>query len=100
MILSKSGGCFCNPVACFFFFFLFWFTHTQLDLINDVLWKVICVLIKFVGSAACKFVGQNWHDSLIGALMNTRGLMELIFKWFRTKVLTPEVFTMMVIWHW
>ena len=35
---------------------------------------------KFLGSAlAAKFVGQSWRDSLtIGALMNTRGLMELI----------------------
>jgi Kef-type K+ transport system membrane component KefB len=35
---------------------------------------------KFLGSAlAAKFVSQSWRDSLtIGALMNTRGLMELI----------------------
>jgi hypothetical protein len=56
---------------------------------------------KFLGSAlAAKFVGQNWKDSLtIGALMNTRGLMELIVLniGLELKVLTPEVFTMMVI---
>jgi hypothetical protein len=49
---------------------------------------------------AAKFVGQNWRDSLtIGALMNTRGLMELIVLniGLELKVLTPEVFTMMVI---
>jgi Kef-type K+ transport system membrane component KefB len=55
---------------------------------------------KFLGSAlAAKFVGQNWKDSLtIGALMNTR-LMELIVLniGLELKVLTPEVFTMMVI---
>lgn len=54
-----------------------------------------------MGSAlAAKFVGQNWRDSLtIGALMNTRGLMELIVLniGLELKVLTPEVFTMMVI---
>jgi Kef-type K+ transport system membrane component KefB len=34
---------------------------------------------KFVGSAlAAKFVGQNCMIATIGALMNTRGLMELI----------------------
>jgi hypothetical protein len=49
---------------------------------------------------AAKFVGQSWRDSLtIGALMNTRGLMELIVLniGLDLKVLTPEVFTMMVI---
>jgi len=45
-------------------------------------------------------VGQNWRDSLtIGALMNTRGLMELVVLniGFDLGVLTPEVFAMMVI---
>jgi Kef-type K+ transport system membrane component KefB len=47
---------------------------------------------------AAKFIGQNWHDSLtIGALMNTRGLMEPIVLniGLELNVLTPEVFTMM-----
>ena len=89
-------------------FFVFTGLHTHVGLINDVyLWKVtggiiaVAVIGKFVGSAlAAKFVGQNWHDSLtIGALMNTRGLMELIVLniGLELKVLTPEVFTMMVI---
>jgi hypothetical protein len=59
------------------------------------------VVGKFVGSAlAAKFVGQNWQDSLtIGALMNTRGLMELIVLniGYDLGVLSGEVFTMMVI---
>jgi Kef-type K+ transport system membrane component KefB len=65
-------------------------------------WSNYCVAVigKFVGSAlAAKFIGQNWHDSLtIGALMNTRGLMELIVLniGLELNVLTPEVFTMMV----
>ena len=49
---------------------------------------------------AAKFVGQNWRDSLtIGALMNTRGLMELVVLniGLDLGVLTTEVFTMMVI---
>jgi hypothetical protein len=77
-------------------------------LINDpYLWKVtgfivlVAVVGKFFGSAlAAKFVGQSWKDSFtIGALMNTRGLMELIVLniGLELKVLTPEVFTMMVI---
>ena len=62
---------------------------------------MVAVVGKFFGSAfAAKFVGQNWRDSLtIGALMNTRGLMELIVLniGLELGVLTPAVFTMMVI---
>lgn len=89
-------------------FFVFTGLKTEVGLINDVyLWKVtggiilVAVAGKFFGSAlAAKFVGQSWKDSLtIGALMNTRGLMELIVLniGLELKVLTPEVFTMMVI---
>lgn len=89
-------------------FFVFTGLRTEIGLINDpYLWKVtgfiilVAVVGKFFGSAlAAKFVGQNWRNSLIiGALMNTRGLMELIVLniGLELKVLTPEVFTMMVI---
>lgn len=89
-------------------FFVFTGLRTQIGLINDpYLWKVtgfiilVAVVGKFFGSAlAAKFVGQNWHDSLtIGALMNTRGLMELVVLniGYDLGVLTSEVFTMMVI---
>jgi Kef-type K+ transport system membrane component KefB len=89
-------------------FFVFTGLRTQIGLLNDpYLWKVtgliilVAVVGKFLGSAlAARFVGQNWQDSLtIGALMNTRGLMELIVLniGFDLGVLTSEVFTMMVI---
>ena len=89
-------------------FFVFTGLKTEIGLINDpYLWKVtgfiilVAVVGKFFGSAlAAKFVGQSWRDSLtIGALMNTRGLMELIVLniGLELKVLTPAVFTMMVI---
>jgi Kef-type K+ transport system membrane component KefB len=89
-------------------FFVFTGLKTEVGLINDsYLMKVtgaiilVAVVGKFLGSAiAARFVGQNWKDSLtIGALMNTRGLMELIVLniGLELKVLTPEVFTMMVI---
>jgi len=45
-------------------------------------------------------MGQNWRDSLtIGALMNTRGLMELVVLniGYDLGILSPEVFSMMVI---
>ena len=89
-------------------FFVFTGLRTEIGLINDpYLWKVtgcivlVAVVGKFIGSAlAAKFVGQSWRDSLtIGALMNTRGLMELVVLniGLDLGVLTPEVFTMMVI---
>ena len=89
-------------------FFVFTGLRTQIGLINDpYLWKItgfiilVAVVGKFVGSAlAARFVGQNWKDSLtIGALMNTRGLMELVVLniGYDLGVLTSEIFTMMVI---
>ncbi len=89
-------------------FFVYTGLRTEIGLLNDIyLWKIAGLIIlvavtgKFIGSAlAAKYVGQSWKDSLtIGALMNTRGLMELIALniGFELGVLTPEVFAMMVI---
>lgn len=89
-------------------FFVFTGLRTQIGLLNEpYLWEitaliiVVAVLGKFLGSAiAARFVGQNWRDSLmIGALMNTRGLMELIVLniGLDLKVLSPQIFTMLVI---
>ncbi len=89
-------------------FFVFTGLRTQIGLLNEpYLWQIcgliilVAVVGKFVGSAlAARFVGENWRDSLtIGALMNTRGLMELVVLniGYDLGVLTPEVFAMMVI---
>jgi Kef-type K+ transport system membrane component KefB len=89
-------------------FFVFTGLRTQIGLINDsYLWQVTGLIIlvaivgKFVGSAiASRVMGQNWCDSLtIGALMNTRGLMELVVLniGYDLGILSPEVFSMMVI---
>ncbi|MDO8965550.1 cation:proton antiporter [Algoriphagus sp.] len=89
-------------------FFVFTGLRTEIGLLNDpYLWKVtgliilVAVVGKFIGSAlAAKFVGQNWKDSLtIGALMNTRGLMELVVLniGYDLGVLSPEIFAMAVI---
>ncbi|WP_353132704.1 cation:proton antiporter [Pseudopedobacter sp.] len=89
-------------------FFVFTGLRTEIGLLNDpYLWKItglivlVAVVGKFLGSTlAAKFVGQNWRDSLvIGALMNTRGLMELVVLniGYDLGVLTPEIFAMMVI---
>lgn len=89
-------------------FFVFTGLRTEIGLLNDPYhWWIAALIIavavtgKFVGSAvAAKVVGQNWKDSLsIGALMNTRGLMELVVLniGYDLGVLTPEIFAMMVI---
>jgi len=89
-------------------FFVYTGLRTQIGLLNDVeLWKTtgwiiaVAVIGKFAGSAlAARFVGQNWRDSFtIGALMNTRGLMELVVLniGYDLGVLSPEIFAMMVV---
>lgn len=88
-------------------FFVFTGLRTQIGLLNEAhLWKIclwviaVAVAGKFLGSAlAAKFVGQSWRDSLsIGALMNTRGLMELVVLniGYEIGVLSPQVFAMFV----
>lgn len=89
-------------------FFVYTGLRTEIGLLNDpYLWKItgliilVAVIGKFIGSAlAAKFVGQNWRESVvIGALMNTRGLMELIVLniGYDLGVLDAEIFAMMVI---
>lgn len=89
-------------------FFVFTGLRTQIGLLNDGhLWMtagfiiLIAVAGKFAGSAlTAKFLGINWKESLtIGALMNTRGLMELIVLniGYDLGVLSPEIFAMLVI---
>jgi Kef-type K+ transport system membrane component KefB len=89
-------------------FFVFTGLRTQIGLLNDIhLWEVTGLIIlvaitgKFVGGTfAARIVGQGWRESLsIGALMNTRGLMELVVLniGYDLGILTPEIFAMMVI---
>ncbi|TLV04069.1 cation/H(+) antiporter [Dyadobacter luticola] len=89
-------------------FFVFTGLRTQIGLLNDpYLWKITGLIIlaavtgKFIGSAlAARFVKQSWRDSLvIGSLMNTRGLMELVVLniGYDIGVLSPQIFAMMVI---
>lgn len=82
--------------------------NTQIGLLNtSYMWVVfgfillVAVIGKFVGSAAAaKWMGQSTKDSLsVGALMNTRGLMQLIVLniGYSLGILTPEVFAMMIL---
>ena len=89
-------------------FFAFTGLKTQIALLNNGATWLVCGMIIFVAVAgkfggsllAAKFTGQSWSDSFaIGALMNTRGLMELIVLniGYDLGVLSPTVFTMMVL---
>ncbi|MBK7335748.1 MAG: cation:proton antiporter [Saprospirales bacterium] len=89
-------------------FFVFTGLRTQIEMLNEpFLWQV-CALIclvamagKFGGSAlAARFIGHPWRESLIiGALLNTRGLMELVVLniGYDLGILNPKVFAMLVI---
>lgn len=88
-------------------FFVITGLRTKIDVLSDSsLWPVFgCIMVlavvgKLVGSAlAARLSGFDWSESMsIGALMNTRGLMELIVLniGYNLGVLKPEVFTMMV----
>ncbi|MEL7586882.1 MAG: cation:proton antiporter [Prolixibacteraceae bacterium] len=89
-------------------FFVYTGLRTEIGLLDEPgLWLtcglviLVAVIGKFAGSAlAAKFIGQNWRDSLfIGALMNTRGLVELVALniGYDLGVMTPEIFAMLVI---
>lgn len=89
-------------------FFVFTGLRTEIGLLNDSNHWIVCIVIiltavagKFGGTTlASRIVGQSWKESLsLGALMNTRGLMELIVLniGYDLGVLTPEVFAMLVL---
>jgi Kef-type K+ transport system membrane component KefB len=82
--------------------------RTQISLLNDWTSWILCGIIilvaitgKFVGSAAAaRWSGSTWRESLaIGALMNTRGLVELVALniGYDLGIITPAIFTMMVL---
>lgn len=89
-------------------FFAYTGLRTQIGLMNDVESWLVCLAIILVATAgklggtalAARWTGQSWRDAIaLGALMNTRGLMELIALnvGFDLGILTPEVFAMMVL---
>lgn len=89
-------------------FFAFTGLHTQIGLLND--WQswlmcagmiAIAIAGKLGGSTlAARWTGMSWPDALsIGALMNTRGLMQLIVLniGYDMGILSPRIFAMMVL---
>jgi Kef-type K+ transport system membrane component KefB len=89
-------------------FFAFTGLRTQIGLLNDWGGWMICGGLIFVAIAgklggsmsAARFTGMSWGDSFsLGALMNTRGLVELIVLnlGYDLGILPPRIFTMMVL---
>ncbi|GBU07501.1 cation/H(+) antiporter [Bacteroidales bacterium] len=81
---------------------------TEIGLINTptewlvcLMFIVVAVIGKIGGaSLSARFVGESWKDSwTIGALMNTRGLMELIVLTigYEMGILSPSIFVMLVL---
>jgi Kef-type K+ transport system membrane component KefB len=89
-------------------FFAFAGLRTQIGLLNDTSGWLICggfILIATVGKlggamVTARLTGVNWIDSFaLGALMNTRGLVELIALniGYDLGILSPRIFAMLVI---
>jgi Kef-type K+ transport system membrane component KefB len=82
--------------------------RTRLDLLNDSamwLWAGVVLLAAVFGkmggaALAARWTGQSWRDAAaLGALLNTRGLVELIVLniAYTVGVFTPTLFTMLVV---
>lgn len=89
-------------------FFVYTGLRTQAGILNSgTLWISFFYILacavagKFGGSAlVARALGQTWKDSLsIGALMNTRGLMELVVLniGYDMGILSTEIFSLMVL---
>jgi Kef-type K+ transport system membrane component KefB len=82
--------------------------RTRLDLLNAPsmwFWAAIVLMAASFGkiggaAVAARWTGQSWRDSLaLGALLNTRGLVELIVLniGYNAGVFSPTLFTMLVV---
>jgi Kef-type K+ transport system membrane component KefB len=82
--------------------------RTRLDLLNKPsmwLWAAIVLAAATLGkiggaTIAARWTGQPWRESLaLGALLNTRGLVELIVLniGYNVGVFSPTLFTMLVV---
>lgn len=89
-------------------FFAFSGLRTHVGLLNDLTGWLVCLAIigvailgKLGGTmVTARLSGMTWNDSFaLGALMNTRGLVELVALniGYDMGILTPRIFTMMVL---
>ena len=90
------------------FFFALTGMRTRLDLLSGPrvwLWTLLILAIAIIGKVggavlAARFTGQSWRDAwALGALLNTRGLVELIVLniAYNAHVFSPTLFTMLVV---
>jgi len=97
-----------SSVALLPLFFAFTGLRTEIGLLDDLQSWLVCVGIIAVAIAgklggsmlAARWAGMSWHDSIsIGALMNTRGLMELIVLniGYDLGILPGRIFAIMVL---
>ena len=88
-------------------YFVFTGLRTQIGLVNDWPSWLTCGVVVLVaiagklggGALAARYVGVSWRESLsIGALLNTRGLIELIVLniGYDLGILSPRFFSIMV----
>lgn len=89
-------------------FFAYSGLRTQVGLLNDTNSWLVCLAIIGVATLGklggtmltARFTGMNWNDSFaLGALMNTRGLVELVALniGYDLGILPPRIFAMMVL---
>jgi Kef-type K+ transport system membrane component KefB len=89
-------------------FFAFTGLRTQIGLLDDVRSWLVCLLVIAVATLgklggtlfAARWTRMSWADSFsLGALMNTRGLMELIALnlGYELGILSPRMFAMLVL---
>jgi Kef-type K+ transport system membrane component KefB len=101
--LEELSSVFLLPV-----FFAFTGLRTQIGLLSDTNSWLLCLLIILVATVgklgasmlAARLTFFDWIDAFaLGALMNTRGLIELIALnvGYELGILSPRIFTMMVL---
>jgi len=89
-------------------FFVYTGLRTQITLLHGAGDWTVCVLITFAAAAgklggtalAARWIGEKWNVCFsVGALMNARGLMELIVLsvGYDLGILSPAIFAMLVI---
>jgi Kef-type K+ transport system membrane component KefB len=89
-------------------FFAYTGLRTEIGLLDDWSSWMTCFAIIGIATAgklggsvgAARVTGMSWRESvMLGALMNTRGLMELIVLniGYDLGILSPEIFTMLVL---
>jgi Kef-type K+ transport system membrane component KefB len=89
-------------------FFVITGLRTEIGALRDGSDWLVCGLIIIAavagklggGALAARFTGESWRDAFaLGALMNTRGLMQLIVLniGYDLGILSPAIFTMMIV---